>query len=363
MTYKIISLFSGAGFLDFGFAENGFEIVWGAELISEFALANNYNMRLRYGHSNRVHNIDITMVNPRDIPIADGVIGGPPCQDFSKGNAKSQGVEGNRGSLVWDFLAKIEYLRPKFFLFENVDALYTTKKHRTEALMPLLEQFSNLGYKPYFRVLNALDYGIPQDRSRVFIVAFREEIINLLQENDLPIFQWPKPLFNNAKDTFKWPDMWDYGTVVDEEDFINQLQYPYCLTVHSRIGREEELINLPNHISFRAYSNKFFTTPEGKFKGKSFKRLHRFRYSPTLAYGNNEVHLHPTKPRRLTVREALRIQSVPDWYEFPVGLSLTDMFKMVGNGVAFELAELLAIQIKEVLDNYYSIINEPFAIL
>ncbi|RUT43726.1 DNA cytosine methyltransferase [Paenibacillus anaericanus] len=356
MTYSIVSLFSGAGFLDFGFSENGFDIIRGYELIKEFADANNYNHQLRYGHTDTfISHGDITLVEPKDIPKARGVIGGPPCQDFSIGNANSPGVDGDRGKLVWDFLDKISYLNPDFFLFENVEALYRTKKHRQEALEPMIKKFGEMGYTVYFKVLNTLEYGIPQDRSRVFIVGIKNQIVLSLNSVGLPGFEWPEPSLLKPKTTYNWPDVMDFGAVIDEEEYRGASAVPYELTIHSVIGNTEELSGLPNHVAFRPYSNRFLTVPEGDVKRKSFKRLHRFRYSPTVAYGNNEVHLHPTLPRRLTVREALRLQSVPDWYQFRENTPLGKMFKMVSNGVAFRLAELLAIQIKKVLDEYNEI--------
>lgn len=355
-SYKIVSLFSGAGFLDFGFSENGFSIIRGYELVPEFADANNFNHQCRYGHDKTiVYPGDITLVAAQDIPHSDGIIGGPPCQDFSVGNAKSPGVNGERGKLVWDFLDKISYLKPNFFLFENVQALYKTRKHREEALEPMIEQFGEMGYEVYFKVLNTLEYGIPQDRSRVFIVGIKKEIIDTLKFHDLPGFQWPEPSHPNPKTLYPWPDTLEFGSSLDEEEYINGGNIPYELTVHSVIGNEKQLKGLHNHVSFRPYSNRFSTVPEGDVKRKSFKRLHRFRYSPTVAYGNNEVHLHPTLERRLTVREALRLQSVPDWYRFRDSTPLDKMFKMVSNGVAYHLAELLAQQIRTVLDNYSKI--------
>lgn len=80
---------------------------------------------------------------------------------------------------------------------------------------------------------------------------------------------------------------------------------------------------------------------EGETNRPSFKRLHRFKYSPTACYGNNEVHLHPFKHRRLSVRETLRIQGVPDTYILPAGLPLSKKFKMIGNGVPVPLAKAL----------------------
>ncbi|MBY0011629.1 DNA cytosine methyltransferase [Paenibacillus typhae] len=361
MTYPVISLFSGAGFLDLGFTEtNAFSIIWGTELIKDFSKSNNYNMKQRYGHTDRIITADITKIDPlNDIPKgAVGIIGGPPCQDYSIGNARGSGVEGNRGKLVWDFLDKIKIIQPDFFLFENVEALYKTKKHRVEALNPLIDKFNELGYEVQFKVLNTLDYGIPQDRSRVFIVGFRKYITTTLRQRGYDGFKWPNKIYTNPKTMFEWPNSWETGTLINEREYITNLQVPYELTTHSVIGNEDELMMLPNHISFNPYSERFFSVAEGDVKRKSFKRLHRFRFSPTVAYGNNEVHLHPTLPRRLTVRESLRLQSVPDWYHFEDNIPLVKMFKMISNGVAFKLANLLAEEIKLVLDNYETAITE-----
>ncbi len=85
---------------------------------------------------------------------------------------------------------------------------------------------------------------------------------------------------------------------------------------------------------------------EGETNRPSFKRLHRFKYSPTACYGNNEIHLHPYRHRRLSVRETLRIQGVPDTYILPVELALSKKFKMIGNGVPVPLAKAVAIAVK-----------------
>ncbi|WHX42659.1 DNA cytosine methyltransferase [Mesobacillus sp. AQ2] len=357
MSYNLVSLFSGAGFLDIGFVESGFSILKGYELNSEFARAHNHNFSRRYNDEKLVEVIDITKVPAKSLPLCEGIIGGPPCQDFSAGNSNNTGVEGERGKLVWDFLKKIKYRRPNFFVFENVATLYTRKKHRTQALEPLLKEFDKLGYQTYFKVLNSLHYGIPQDRSRVFIVAFKKKIIKKLEKNGLQVFTWPEEQFNNPKKAFDWSKVHPFGSSLEEERIIEELGDFYPLTVHSRIYNNFDGTTLKNNVSFNPKSSKFQIISEGDDRRKSFKRLHRFRYSPTVAYGNNEVHLHPTLPRRLTVREALRLQSVPDWYYFPEDMTLQSMFKMVSNGVPVELSIKLAVQVKKVLDDYYGIIE------
>lgn len=103
---------------------------------------------------------------------------------------------------------------------------------------------------------------------------------------------------------------------------------------------------------------KFITIPEGESRGKSFKRLHRWRYSPTAAYGNNEVHLHPYLPRRISVAEALAIQSLPEWFELPHNLPLSDKFKMVGNGVPYLLSLGIARELYAWIDEFQHRIGE-----
>jgi DNA (cytosine-5)-methyltransferase 1 len=100
--------------------------------------------------------------------------------------------------------------------------------------------------------------------------------------------------------------------------------------------------NAIHHFQPRAGLDRFRTIPEGDASRKSFKRLHRWRYSPTAAYGNNEVHLHPYKVRRLSAAEAMAIQSLPKNFVLPEGMSLSDMFKAIGNGVPFLAAQALA---------------------
>lgn len=113
---------------------------------------------------------------------------------------------------------------------------------------------------------------------------------------------------------------------------------------------QEELIKLANSNEyFIPKSNKFNEIEEGDTSRKSFKRLHRDKYSPTVAYGNNEVHLHPVLPRRLSVREALRLQTVPDSYVVADDVTLSTKFKVIGNGVPVKLSRAIAKSMKELL--------------
>lgn len=368
----LLSFFSGGGFFDLGFEQAGFDVIWSNEVQESFAdmyRAGISGWRRAVGQEN---SRDTPLVNQNNIeklskpailseafgsvtPSFFGVIGGPPCQDFSQ-SGKDLGAEGERGKLTQVFADLVCDLRPSFFLMENVPGLYR-KKHRAfyHKIVKQLED-GKLGYLTSMRVLNALEYGVPQHRERLFLGGFRKDIVAgdpsslalLKQKQDW--FPWPHPQFKNAKN-LPWPTTSPFGC----ETLPVPGNIPLELTVGRLVGDGVEQI--PNgQEGFKPHSKKFKEIKEGDVSGKSFKRLHRYRYSPTVWYGNNEVHLHPWKPRRLTVREALRIQSVPDEYVLPPENSLTHKFRVISNGVP----SLLARQIASALLHY--IVDKDLAV-
>lgn len=192
---------------------------------------------------------------------------------------------------------------------------------------------------------------MPQDRDRLFIVGFDRKLfarrVVIGYQTREWRFPWCVPRYRSAKQ-LPWPSTAPFGSQVERPEGI-----PLELTVYPSLTGTPKPENLPNgNEAFNAYSQKFWEIPEGDDSRKSFKRLHRYRYSPTAWYGNNEVHLHPWEPRRLTVREALRIQTVPDSYVLPSDCSLTAKFKLVCNGVPCMLAKEIA---KSILDYSMSV--------
>lgn len=367
--YPVLSFFSGAGFMDLGFADN-FDVCWSNEVNLEYSRAyiyNQHNVAFWHHNTNSITEVPSSRIVDEafggNVPEIFGVVGGPPCPDFSIGG-KNKGGAGDKGQLSGVYVERIMALNPSFFVFENVAGLIRTRKHRIY-LRRLLEHLTQK-YFISLRVLNALEFGIPQDRERLFIIGFQKTLFNgfsLFQWGDkrngilmgllkgkirtgFHLFDysfWPIPPYFRAKEFYDWPTTDKFGTSCLEKPPI-----PDCLMVNKYIG--DDLADLPNGSDgFRPKSNKFKTVLEGDVSRKSFKRLHRWRYSPTVAYGNNEVHLHPTKPRRLTVREGMRLQTVPDTYVFPCDLSLTDKFKMISNGVPVALAQVISNIVKDVL--------------
>lgn len=353
----VLSFFSGAGFLDLGFEKAGFDVIWRNEFNKEFSRASQYaHEHRKNGREILVDERSIVDVGPKDalnrafgssgVPETFGMIGGPPCPDFSIGG-KNRGAEGDRGKLTEVYCNRILEIEPSFFLLENVRGLLSTKRHREF----LNRQISRLQvkYRVSLNILNALDFGVPQDRERVFLIGYSNKWIKRhygRSKNSLAAVSWPtNSCYAGAKRRFQWPRTNPFGTRIDKPREI-----PEELTVWGAIGDTSRIRSLPNGLDcFRPRTKKFAEIDEGDDRRKSFKRLHRWRYSPTVAYGNNEVHLHPTEARRITVREALRLQSVPDDYAFPPNASLSDKFKMVGNGVPVRLATAVALAIADTI--------------
>ena len=371
---SIFSFFAGAGFLDLGFELSSFNLAYVSEIHSPFMEAYCYSRQClnlpspRYGYSqgeeadvNRLtsgkqaQRLGELVQDCRRTSEFVGFIGGPPCPDFSVGG-KNRGKEGNNGKLSGCYVELICQQQPDFFLFENVKGLCSTKKHRA-FFEQLKYRLSEAGYILIEHLINALEYGVPQNRDRIILIGFKDSKIHDLSINFInkgklhPEFlDWNKyrVCCKNQVLSYPWPttNPFKEESVIPCPDGI-----PENLTVEYWF-RKNDVINHPNAKHFfkpRAGLKRFAAVDEGDDCKKSYKRLHRWRYSPTACYGNNEVHLHPYKVRRLSVAEALAIQSLPKDFALPENLSLSNMFKAIGNGVPFVASKGLALTIADFL--------------
>lgn len=354
---RIFSFFSGSGFLDLGFELSGFSIDLVNEFSSSFINAYKYSreqMHLRtpiYGYSNidineylgeRAEELKAQIAQSRAECSIVGFIGGPPCPDFSVAG-KQKGRNGDNGKLSQSYIDLIVAQQPDFFLFENVKGLWRTAKHRAyyEELKSLLSPY----YAMTNRLTNAIEFGAPQDRDRILLFGVNKKICENI--DDFPWNKYIKYPLDYVK-TIPWPITDPFAI---DNNTICPNGVPVELTIQHWFDKNdvEHHPNGKEHFIPRNGLAKMLTVYEGDDSKKCYKRLHRWRYSPTACYGNNEVHLHPYKARRITVAEALAIQSLPKEFILPPEMSLTDKFKTIGNGVPFILAKGIAQTIADYL--------------
>jgi DNA (cytosine-5)-methyltransferase 1 len=357
----IFSFFSGSGFLDLGFESIGFKVAYVNEIFSPFMQAYRYSRQClnlpqpEYGHCEG-EEADVTrlvegkpalhlrelMQDARQKHDIIGFIAGPPCPDFSVGG-KNRGGEGDKGKLSASYIELICQQQPDFFLFENVKGLWRTKKHKS-FYDELKHRLAQAGYVFVERLINAIEYGVPQDRDRIILIGFRKNLVKdmgiSLDKNSpmLPegVFPWKSQILYPKSEVFSnpWPKTDAFacdGLLPCPEGIPQELTVEFWL-------KKNDVINHPNakhYFQPRAGITRFAAVDEGDDSKKSYKRLHRWRYSPTACYGNNEVHLHPYKIRRLSVAETLAIQSMPKKFVLPDNMTLSNMFKTVGNGVPY----------------------------
>ena len=367
----LFSFFSGSGFLDLGFEKSGFDVQYVNEYHKPFLDAYKYSRASmgiaepKYGYS------DISIEElvegeaeaefGRIVRAAKkqgeliGFIGGPPCPDFSVAG-KNKGKDGENGRLTQVYVDGIVKFKPDFFIFENVRGLWRTARHR-EFFEKVKTELEDAGYILTNRLTNCIEYGAPQDRDRILLFGVKKSKSKSKNNSQLEVdFDWQSQLKYERDLIFKdidWPsrDSYKEGSQKAIPKSIKQYEE---LTVEYWFKKNKVNThpNASHHFVPRAALPKFQVIDEGDDSKKSFKRLHRWRYSPTAAYGNNEVHLHPYKSRRLSAAEALAIQSLPREFSFPSTMSLSNMFKTIGNGVPYVASLGLARTVKTYLDSF-----------
>jgi DNA (cytosine-5)-methyltransferase 1 len=362
------SFFTGAGFLDLGFENAGFKSLMANEIDEDFSRVFVYARKAlrkpmpKYGlqtgdicayldDKQKDHELCEKIRNAKEEKTFIGFIGGPPCPDFSVAG-KQAGASGKNGRLSQVYVDLICRHQPDFFVFENVKGLWKTAKHRA-FFDALVQQLQSHGYAVDFRLINSLEYGAPQDRERIILVGVRTNLCKRHVDKitgrikDLPWDQFIKYTLEDVK-KLHWPtsEQFKAGSARKmPEGIIPEL----CVEHWFEKNDVDRHPNAQDFFRPRAGLVKMQVIPEGDDSKKCFKRLHRWRYSPTAAYGNNEVHLHPYKERRLSVAEALAIQSLPREFCLPQEISLSAKFKTIGNGVPYVAALGIAKTLKKFL--------------
>lgn len=327
---KIISLFTGAGGLDLGFEKAGFQVTWANEF--DKSIWETFEHNFPHTHLDKR---SIVNVPSSDVPDSFGIVGGPPCQSWSEAGA-GRGINDNRGKLFFEYIRILKEKEPLFFLAENVSGILSLR-HK-EAFKSILKEFKSLNYNVTYHLLNANDFGVPQDRKRVIIVGYHKKMNKVFQP---PKVITEKPILKDA--------IWDLrrSKPAKEKNYANDISDLQC----------------PNHEYF---TGSFSTIYMSRNRVRSWNEP-----SFTIQAGGRHAPIHPQAPkmkfieqnkrifvpgkedlyRRLTVRECARVQTFPDNFIFKYN-NVADGYKMVGNAVPVEFAKQLASVIHKDISNY-----------
>lgn len=328
---KIISLFSGCGGLDLGFERAGFEIPVANEFdptIWETFKVNHPNTKLIEG--------DIRKIKEEDFPDEiDGIIGGPPCQSWSEAGSL-RGIDDYRGKLFYEYIRILKSKRPKFFLAENVSGMLANR--HSEAVKNILSTFKDCGYDVTVTLVNAKDFGVAQERKRVFYIGFR---------SDLGIdFTFPEGSTQKGNKLTLRDIIWDlqYSAVpagaknYHNPDAVNNNEY--------FTGSYSTIFMSRNRV--KSWDEQAFTVQASGRQCQIHPQAPKMKFisQNKREFVEGKEHLY----RRMTIREIARVQGFPDSFKF-IYKNTDDAYKMIGNAVPVNLAYEVAVAIKKVLEN------------
>lgn len=328
---NIISLFSGCGGLDLGFEKAGFNIKVANEFdktIWETYEANHPQTHLIKG--------DIRQIQEKDFPDSvDGIIGGPPCQSWSEAGSL-KGIDDDRGKLFFDYIRILKDKKPKFFLAENVSGMLANRN--SDAVQHILELFKEAGYEVSLTLVNSKNYGVAQERKRVFYIGFRE---------DLNVdFEFPKGSTENEEDQLTLSDIiWDLQDTAIPSLEKNKHNPEAVNNNEYFTGSFSPIFMSRNRV--KSWDEQAYTVQA------SGRQCQLHPQAPKMVkYGKNDCRFVEDKEhlyRRMTVREIARVQGFPDDFKF-IYSNVNDAYKMIGNAVPVNLAYEIAISIKNHLD-------------
>lgn len=332
MAYKYIDLFCGAGGLSLGFDKAGFENIFAVEFNPEFAKTYKKNFPTHNLVVDDVRNITEDKIKELvKGETIDVIIGGPPCQGFSiAGNIGRTFIDDERNRLFKEFVRFVSFAKPRMFVMENVAAMATHLKGKTIDTIVKAFEKAGIGYSVQWQVVNSVNYGVAQERRRIVIVGVRKDL-----------------------DTqFIYPEK--NANVYAVKDVIGDLP----------ILDSGEASEIPNHIAMKHSAQMLekmsFVTDGGdrtdiprELRPKSGDIRKYIRYDSTkpsvCVTGDMRKIFHYEQNRALTARELARIQSFPDNFIFE-GTSI-QIQQQIGNAVPPKLANQLALQVEEALDN------------
>ena len=320
---KIISLFSGAGGFDLGLIQAGHNVIWANDIYEDAVATYRRNIG---GH---VDTRDICEIPSIQIPTADVVIGGFPCQGFSVANW-GRTVSDERNKLYIEMVRVVTDKQPKFFIAENVKGLVSLGKGAV--LQHIIKDFTDAGYQTTWQVLNSADYGVPQKRMRFVMFGVRNDI-----SDARPIFP-PEPTHQDPKHITKNSTLKPWLSVGKALAHIPEPGEPH---------------NLANHV---------FSKYKLRFNGYLGHRvIDPSQPAPTVTGRGDEkggvvVLHHPKNHRRMSVRELAAVQSFPDDFVFEG--TKTSAYRQIANAVPPALGYAIGVMLSKNAVRISQIVNE-----
>ncbi len=359
---KVVSLFSGCGGLDLGFQQSGYQIIWANDFLKDACETYAYNI------GNHIIWEDINKINVKDIPRADVLIGGPPCQSFSLVGKRDPNDE--RSNLVWAYLDVLKHVNPKIFLLENVTGILSAKNSDdTKVIDNLRLAFEKIGYKTTVSKLNSANYGVPQRRQRIFIVGNRlgKEIGS------------PAPSHSDENDKLtKWVNVYEALSDLPQTTESGICKYkkkpssPYQDIMRNH-GAKECNLHITPYASKKDMELISYIPPGGNYtnvpdevatvrilnfkktggRTTTYGRLDKSRPSYTLNTHFNRLNvgcnIHYKYDRLISLREGLRIQSFPDNFVV-LSKNKRNYYVQIGNAVPPLLSRAWAEYLKSFLE-------------
>lgn len=335
---RTLSLFSGAGGLDIGFHDVGFDIIESVEIEEKFC----QTLKLNSGKGKRFNNSKVNCIDIREytgnhLGNIDFIIGGPPCQTFSAAGRRANGVLGTtdaRGVLFREYVRLLQELSPVGFLFENVYGIIGAQGG--EAWKEILESFSDVGYKLYYRIVDAADYGVPQHRERLIIVGLKDGE-----------FKFPRPTHG--------PDSLDDEQFYNAETAITGVTLSEEESKSGIGGRYGALLDdIPPGLNYSFYTEEM-GHPNPVFAWRSKFSDFLYKADPNTpvrtikASGGAYTGPFHWNNRFFAYPEYKRLQTFPDDYEISGTKQIA--VKQIGNSVPPQLARMMALAIRQQVFN------------
>lgn len=377
----VLDIFCGPGGLSLGFALAGFDIVHSIDVNAEAlsTLSANHAKIHEAKNENNYHfaeEKDIKKVETDEILKifeernfrVQGIIGGPPCRGFSSANTKTRNPDNPYNSLYKDYIRLVEALKPDFFMFENVVGLISMgKKQIIKDIEGKLQEES--GYIVRYKTLDASDYGVPQIRKRVIIIGIKPEKIKPEFKGEIvfpektvdkivpvkdALLDLPEAEPGCLQDAYEYPEkehLSSYARLMRETPLLSlkssgvlnhstTQNNDKVLARYKHIKQGENWANIPDHL-LKEYKDK------NRCHSGIYRRLDENGPSPTVNNVRKSMFIHPRQNRGLSVREAARLQSFPDWYEFKGNRD--SQYQQVADAVPPLMAKAIAEQIKRML--------------